>query len=75
MPWPATLTRDDLRTLTPSVFAATPWKGIAPPYRFIPTADVLDLLEDQGFRSHPPTEPDANSRQSRVHPPHAPAAS
>ena len=37
------LTRDDLRTLTPSVFATTPWEGMSPSYRFIPTADVLDL--------------------------------
>ncbi len=52
------LTRDDLRTLTPSVFATTPWEGMSPSYRFIPTADVLDLLEGQGFRV-------TSARQSR----------
>ena len=52
------LTRDDLRSLTPSVFASSPWEGMSPSYRFIPTADVLDLLEDQGFRV-------TSARQSR----------
>ena len=46
----AIITRDHLRTLTPSVFATTPWEGMSPSYRFIPTEEVLDLLEDQGFR-------------------------
>ena len=55
----ATMTRDDLRTLTPSVFATTPWEGMSPSYRFIPTADVLDLLKDQGFRV-------TSARQSRT---------
>ncbi|QEH36572.1 hypothetical protein OJF2_51560 [Aquisphaera giovannonii] len=54
----STLSRDDLRTLTPSVFAATPWQGMSESYRFIPTADVLDLLEGQGFRV-------TSARQSR----------
>lgn len=54
-----TLTRDDIRTLTPSVFATTPWEGMSQSYRFIPTADVLGLLEDQGFRV-------TSARQSRT---------
>jgi hypothetical protein len=42
----ATITRDQLRHTVPSVFATTPWEGMSPTYRFIPTSDVLDLLED-----------------------------
>lgn len=53
------LDRDTLRTLTPSVFASTPWQGMSESYRFIPTSDVLDLLEDQGFRV-------TSARQSRT---------
>jgi hypothetical protein len=54
----ATITRDQLRTLTPSVFATTPWEGMSDSYRFIPTADVLDMMADQGFRV-------TSARQSR----------
>lgn len=53
------ITRDHLRQTVPSVFATTPWEGMSPSYRFIPTADVLDLLEDQGFRV-------TSARQSRT---------
>ena len=53
------LTRETLRRTVPSVFATTPWEGMSPSYRFIPTADVLDLLEDQGFRV-------TSARQSRT---------
>jgi hypothetical protein len=44
------LDRDTLRRTAPSVFASSPWQGMSESYLFIPTADVLDLLEDQGFR-------------------------
>lgn len=54
----AIITRDQLRTLTPSVFATTPWEGMSQSYKFIPTAEVLDLLEDQGFKV-------TSARQSR----------
>ncbi|MDB5349109.1 MAG: hypothetical protein JWN86_356 [Planctomycetota bacterium] len=54
----STITRDQLRSSVPSVFATTPWEGMSPAYRFIPTADVLDLLEGQGFRI-------TSARQSR----------
>jgi hypothetical protein len=47
----AILTRDDLHRLTPSVFASQPWDGTSPAsYRFIPTADILDLMDEEGFR-------------------------
>jgi hypothetical protein len=55
----AILTRDQVRTAAPSVFATTPWEGMSESYRFIPTAEVLDLLEDQGFRV-------TTARQSRT---------
>ncbi len=54
----AILSRDDLRTVAPSVFASTPWEGMSDSYRFIPTADVLDMMTDQGFRV-------TSARQSR----------
>jgi hypothetical protein len=40
------ITRDHLRTLTPSVFATTPWEGMSPRYRHIPTHEALDILDD-----------------------------
>ena len=52
------LTRDDLRQIAPSVFATTPWEGMSDSYRFIPTADVLEMMTDQGFRV-------TSARQSR----------
>ena len=34
----------------PSVFASTPWEGTSPTtYRFVPTRDVLSMMEDRGF--------------------------
>ena len=55
----AIITRDELRTLTPSVFATTPWEGMSHSYSFIPTAEVLDMMADQGFRV-------TSARQSRT---------
>ena len=55
----ATLSRNDLRQTVPSVFATTPWEGMSESYRFIPTADVLDMMTDQGFRV-------TSARQSRT---------
>src|SRR3954469_20490701 len=52
------ISRDQLRSSVPSIFATTPWEGMSDSYRFIPTSDVLDLLEDQGFRV-------TSARQSR----------
>ncbi|WP_435008042.1 DUF932 domain-containing protein [Tundrisphaera lichenicola] len=52
------LSRDSLRTLTPSVFASTPWQGMSDSYRFIPTSEVLDMMSEQGFRV-------TSARQSR----------
>jgi hypothetical protein len=40
------ITRDHLRTLTPSVFATTPWEGMSPRFRHIPTHEALDILDD-----------------------------
>jgi hypothetical protein len=53
------LSRDDLRHSVPSVFATTPWEGMSQSYRFIPTADVLDMMADQGFQV-------TSARQSRT---------
>lgn len=44
-----TLTNNDLRHLTPSVFAASPWQRMSERYRFVPTIDVVDMLREQGF--------------------------
>jgi hypothetical protein len=44
------LTRNDLRTKAPSVFAASPWEKMSARYRMVPTIEVVDLLADQGFR-------------------------
>jgi hypothetical protein len=44
-----TLTTDRLRSLAPSIFAATPWERVSSNYRFVPTHSVLDILSDMGF--------------------------
>ena len=44
------LTMDDLRRLTPSVFATAGREDVSSRYRFIPTTEVIDILGAQGFR-------------------------
>jgi hypothetical protein len=45
------LTLDQIRNFAPSVFTSTPWDGTNPDsYRFVPTREVLGMMEDQGFR-------------------------
>jgi hypothetical protein len=45
-----TLTFDEIRAAAPSVFADRPWDGTRPDTdRFVPTHEVLELLQDQGF--------------------------
>ena len=44
------ITRDQLRSVAPSIFAAQPWEGMSASYRFIPTVDVHNRMEDQGFQ-------------------------
>jgi Domain of unknown function (DUF932) len=45
----AILSNEQLRDLTPSVFAASPWDRVSTNYRFVPTAEVLGMMRDQGF--------------------------
>ncbi|HZW30516.1 MAG TPA: DUF932 domain-containing protein [Isosphaeraceae bacterium] len=46
-----TLSLDQIRAAAPSVFAERPWDGTRPDtYRFVPTHEVLELMQDQGFR-------------------------
>jgi Domain of unknown function (DUF932) len=52
------LTRDDLRTTCPSIFATAPWERMSEHYRMIPTSEVITILGERGFR---PVE----ARQSR----------
>lgn len=44
------LSRDEIRQLAPSVFATAAREDVSSRYRFIPTTEVLDILEDRGFR-------------------------
>lgn len=44
------LSRDEIRQLAPSVFATAARDDVSSRYRFIPTTEVLDILEDRGFR-------------------------
>lgn len=44
------LSRDDLRSLTPSVFASRPFEGMSSRYRHIGTDGVLDIMDHLGFR-------------------------
>src|SRR3954468_21894909 len=49
-PMTAILTRDDLRTLTPSVFASQPYASMSPRYKFVGTDGVIDIMDGLGFR-------------------------
>jgi Domain of unknown function (DUF932) len=40
---------DQLRSVAPSIFAATPWERMKERYRFIPTIEVVNMLRDKGF--------------------------
>ena len=44
------LTRDQLRSVAPSVFADSPWEKCSDKYAFIPTIQVVDLLEGEGYQ-------------------------
>lgn len=46
----ATLSRDDLRQIAPSIFAASPFHAMSQRYRFIGTDGVIDIMEGLGFR-------------------------
>lgn len=43
------LTKDQIFRVAPSVFAESPSEKTSDKYRFIPTSNVLSLLENQGF--------------------------
>lgn len=45
----AVLDRDTLRRTIPSAFASRPIDGVSSRYAFLPTADVIDIMEGQGF--------------------------
>ena len=45
----AILSNDQLRTVAPSIFATTPWDRVSTNYRFVPTSEVLGMMQDQGF--------------------------
>jgi len=44
------LTRDDLRTVAPSIFARQPYEAMSPRYKFVGTDGVLDIMDGLGFR-------------------------
>jgi len=46
----STITRDQLRTSVPSVFAASPFHGMSERYKFVGTDGVLDIMDSLGFR-------------------------
>lgn len=43
------LNHDSLRTIAPSIFAASPWERMSHRYKMVPTIDVVDALADRGF--------------------------
>jgi hypothetical protein len=45
----AILSRDALRSAAPSIFAATPYEKMSHRYKMVPTAEVLDILQERGF--------------------------
>jgi Domain of unknown function (DUF932) len=46
----AILTRDDLRSACPSIFARQPYEAMSPRYKFVGTDGVLDIMDGLGFR-------------------------
>jgi Domain of unknown function (DUF932) len=56
----AILSHEDLRQTVPSVFATTPWDRVSAAYRFVPSIEVLGMMEDQGF--HPVMASQSRSR-------------
>jgi hypothetical protein len=46
----AILSRDDLRSSVPSVFASQPYAAMSERYKFIGTDGVLDIMDGLGFR-------------------------
>ncbi len=44
------LTHDQIRNSAPSVFAENPWNKMSDRYRFVPTIEVVRMMEDQGYR-------------------------
>ena len=45
----AILSTDQLRSTVPSAFDIAPWKNLSSNYRFVPTIEVLGMMQDQGF--------------------------
>ena len=45
----AIISTEQLRIVAPSVFAPAPWDRVSTNYRFVPTAEVLGMMADQGF--------------------------
>lgn len=45
-----TLSRDDLRSSVPSIFASQPYAAMSPRYKFVGTDGVLDIMDHLGFR-------------------------
>ena len=43
------MTNDQIRAITPSVFATEPWERVSDKYAFIPTIEVVDALREEGF--------------------------
>lgn len=44
------MTRQEIQTAAPSVFASSPWHETSDKYKFIPTYHVLDVLGSLGFQ-------------------------
>lgn len=44
------MTRDDLRSAVPSIFASSPFQAMSQRYKFVGTDGVLDIMEQLGFR-------------------------
>lgn len=43
------LSNDQLRSSVPSIFALEPWQHMSERYRFVPTVQVLDRMQEEGF--------------------------
>jgi len=43
------LTRDAMFKAAPSIFATAPFADVSDKYTFIPTIDIIDIIEQQGF--------------------------
>jgi hypothetical protein len=60
-----TLSRSDLRSVAPSIFASQPYEAMSPRYKFIGTDGVLDIMDGLGFQPVQAVQSKARKQEKR----------